>query len=303
MTAKLIGVVLAATLATGLAAEASPQTYATPEEAVADLIGALQAQDRAAVLSIFGPENEGILSTGNAVEDREIWGQFLSSAKEMTSIDVVTEDRAALVVGTDFWPFPAPLVRTEAGWSFDAEAAREEVTMRRIGRNELEAMDILRRAAEVQAAYRTVDHDGDGVMEFAASILSSPGAKDGLYWPAEDGGALSPFDDRIARANLTGYAIDGQDEEPDPWEGYYFRILQGQGPAAPGGAYSYMIGGNMVAGYAVVAYPARYGDTGIMSFMVGENGLLLEADLGEQTLETAIGIEVFNPDDTWFPVE
>ncbi len=303
MTAKALGLSLVAALATGLAAEASPQTYVTPEEAVSELIGALEARDRAAVLSIFGPENEDILLTGNAAEDREIWEQFLGLAEELTSIDVVTEDRAALVVGRDFWPFPAPLVRTEAGWNFDAEAAREEVMMRRIGRNELVAMDILQRAAEVQAAYRMVDHDGDGVMEFAASILSGPGARDGLYWPADDGGALSPFDDRIARANLTGYSIDGQDVEPDPWEGYYFHILQGQGPDAPGGAYSYMIGGNMVAGYAVVAYPARYGDTGIMSFMVGENGVLLQADLGEDTLETAVAIEVFNPDDTWFPVE
>jgi hypothetical protein len=303
MTVKLIGFALAAILATGLAAEAAPQTYDTPEAAVADLIEALEAHDRAAVLAVFGPENEDILSTGNPEEDREIWGQFLGLAQEMTSIDVVSEDRAALVVGRDFWPFPAPIVRTAAGWSFDAEAAREEVTMRRIGRNELEAIRILRRASEVQAAYRTVDHDGDGVMEYAASILSSPGAKDGLYWPAEEGGPLSPFDDRVARANLTGYAIDGQDVEPDPWEGYYFRILQGQGPDAPGGAYSYMINGNMVAGYAVVAFPARYGDTGIMSFMVGENGVLLEADLGEETLATAMGIEVFNPDETWFPVE
>jgi hypothetical protein len=303
MNAQLIGFALAATLATGLAAEAAPQTYDTPEAAVADLIEALEARDRAAVLAVFGPENEDILSTGNPEEDREIWGQFLGFAQEMTSIDIVSEDRAALVVGLDFWPFPAPIVRTEAGWSFDAEAAREEVTMRRIGRNELEAIRILRRASEVQAAYRLVDHDGDGVMEYAASILSSPGAKDGLYWPAEEGGPLSPFDDRVARANLTGYAIDGQDVEPDPWEGYYFRILQGQGPAAPGGAYSYLVNGNMVAGYAVVAFPARYGDTGIMSFMVGENGVVLEADLGEETLETAMAIEVFNPDDTWFPVE
>jgi hypothetical protein len=139
-------------------------------------------------------------------------------------------------------------------------------------------------------------------MEFASGILSSPGARDGLYWPASAGG-LSPFDDRIARANLGGFAIDGQDVEPDPWEGYYFTILQAQGPAAPGGAYSYLVNGNMIAGYAVLAVPAIYGDTGIMSFMVGENGIVYEADLGEETLTRALGITAFDPGEEWEPVE
>ncbi len=209
---------------------------------------------------------------------------------------------ATLFVGRDLWPFPAPLVRGEAGWTFDAEAAREEVLMRRIGRHELAVIEVLRRANGIQSIYRRTDHDGDGVMEFAAGILSSPGARDGLYWPASAGG-LSPFDDRIARANLGGFAIDGQDVEPDPWEGYYFTILQAQGPAAPGGAYSYLVNGNRVSGYAVLAVPAVYGDTGIMSFMVGENGIIYEADLGEDTLARALEIEVFDPGEDWEPVE
>ncbi len=139
-------------------------------------------------------------------------------------------------------------------------------------------------------------------MEFAAGILSSPGARDGLYWPVSAGG-LSPFDDRIARANLGGFVIDGQEVEPDPWEGYYFTILQSQGPAAPGGAYSYLVNGNMVSGYAVWAVPAIYGDSGIMSFMVGENGIIYEADLGEDTLARALEIETFNPDEGWARVK
>ena len=201
------------------------------------------------------------------------------------------------------WPFPAELVLSEGAWSFDAEGARDEVLMRRIGRNELAVIAIMRRAPDVQAAYRRVDHDGDGVMEFAASILSAPGARDGLYWPDEPGTEPSPFDERVARASFTGYSLDGEDLEAEPFEGYFFRILQGQGEAAPGGAYSYMVAGNMVAGHALLAVPAVYGDTGIMSFMVGEEGVVFEADLGEETLSRAAEIETFDPGEEWSAVE
>ena len=275
----------------------------TPEAAAAALGDALEAADRAAILAIFGPETEDILSTGDPEDDRELWGGFLKDMLTLTRIEKDDADRAIILVGRDLWPFPAPLVLGDDGWSFDAEAAREEVLMRRIGRDELEVIEIMRRAPEVQAIYRRTDHDGDGVMEFAASILSSPGARDGLYWPETAGGEPSPFDETIARASFTGYNLDGADVDPEPFEGYYFRVLQGQGEAAPGGAYGYMIAGNMVAGHALVAYPAVYGDTGIMSFMVGENGIVYEADLGEDTLEAALAIEVFDPLEPWSPVE
>lgn len=286
----------------GSTAMAEPRPFASPEEAVAGLVAALESRDRPAILSIFGEENLDVISTGDAAEDGEIWGDFLEGARELTRIDTASPDMATLFVGRDLWPFPAPLVRGEAGWTFDAEAAREEVLMRRIGRHELAVIDVLKRANGIQSVYRRFDHDGDGVMEFASGILSSPGARDGLYWPASAGG-LSPFDDRIARANLGGFAIDGQEVEPDPWEGYYFTILQAQGPAAPGGAYSYLVNGNMVSGYAVLAVPAIYGDTGIMSFMVGENGIVYEADLGEDTLAKALDISVFDPGAPWLPAE
>jgi hypothetical protein len=286
----------------GSAAMAEPMSFASPEEAVADLIAALEAGDRPGVVAIFGDENLDVVSTGDAAEDREIWGGFLDGARDLARIDLVSPEMATLFVGRDLWPFPAPLVRGAAGWTFDAAAAREEVLMRRIGRHELAVIEVLRRANGIQSIYRRTDHDGDGVMEFAAGILSSPGARDGLYWPTSEGG-LSPFDDRIARANLGGFAIDGQDVEPDPWEGYYFHILQAQGPTAPGGAYSYLVNGNMVSGYAVLAVPAVYGDTGVMSFMVAENGIVLEADLGEDTLAKALDISVFDPGEAWQPVE
>jgi hypothetical protein len=277
-------------------------TFASPEAAMAELVAALEARDRTTVGGIFGEENLDVVSTGDVGEDQETWSDFLGAAQELTRIDLVSPDMATVFVGRDLWPFPAPLVRGETGWTFDAEAAREEVLMRRIGRHELAVIEVLKRANGIQSIYRRFDHDGDGVMEFAAGILSGPGARDGLYWPASAGG-LSPFDDRIARASLTGFSIDGQDVEPDPWEGYYFHILQAQGPTAPGGAFSYMVNGNMIAGYAILAVPAVYGDTGIMSFMVSENGVVLEADLGEDTLSKALEIAVFDPGEAWMPVD
>jgi hypothetical protein len=290
--------------ASAVAAAAEPARFETPEAAVAALVSALEAADKAAVLGIFGPETEDILLTGDPAEDRAIWGQFLENVKTFSDLEIDEEEGyATLFAGREMWPFPADIVRTDGMWSFDAEGAREEILMRRIGQNELAVIGIMRRAGDVQRAYRMTDHDGDGVLEFAASILSSPGNRDGLYWPLEPGAPPSPFDETIAQANFTGYSVDGQDVEPEPFEGYYFRILQAQGAAAPGGAYSYMIAGNMVAGHAAVACPAVYGDSGIMSFMVGENGILYEADLGEDTLTTCRDILAFEPGEGWLPVE
>jgi hypothetical protein len=284
-------------------AVAEPARFDTPEDAVSALVAALEAADEAEVLGIFGSENADIVSTGDPKEDSELWGGFLRDALSVSRIELEADDWAVLYVGRDFWPFPAPLVLSDGTWSFDAADAREEVLARRIGRHELAVIDIMRRAGEIQAAYRRTDHDGDGVKEFAASILSSPGARDGLYWPNEPGAAPSPFDATIARASFTGYSLDGEDQDPEPFEGYYFRILQGQGEAAPGGAYGYMVAGNMVAGHALVAYPAVYDDTGIMSFMVSEGGVVYEADLGEDTLSLAAAIEVFDPGEGWSSVE
>jgi hypothetical protein len=293
---------LAVIASAGLAA-AEPARFDSPDAAVSALTAALEAGDKAEVLRIFGPEAEDIVSTGNPEEDREIWGGFLSDVQAVSRVEMEADDRAILYAGRDVWPFPAPLVLSDGAWSFDAEGAREEVLARRIGRHELAVIDIMRRAGDIQAAYRRTDHDGDGVMEFAASILSGPGQRDGLYWPDQAGTEPSPFDDTLARASFTGYSEGGEDRDPEPFEGYYFRILQGQGQSAPGGAYSYLVEGNMVAGHALVAYPAVYGDTGIMSFMVGEQGAVYEADLGEDTTSRALEIEVFNPGEAWSLVE
>jgi hypothetical protein len=289
---------LALILAAGPAA-AEPAVFESPEAAAEAVVEALEAVDREALIAVFGPENEDVVLSGDAQDDREAWSEFLRDWRVLNRI-TVEDDVATLAVGRDLWPFPAPIVRDEAGWRFDAEAAREEVLLRRIGRNELDVIDLMRGYVEAQAAYRALDPDGDGLPSFAASLLSTEGMRDGLYWPEEPDGPESPVGDFMARAAADGYSVvGGADEEPEPYLGYYYRILTRQGPAAPGGAMDYMVGDHLVAGHALIAFPAAYGDTGVMSFMVGERGVVYEADLGEDTLEAAAAIDSFDPGEGW----
>lgn len=282
---------------------AEPTAFETPDEAVAAVIAAVEAEDGPALLAVFGPEAKDILFSGDEVTDRAIWREFLASYREEHRIEVTEGGVAVLHVGRADWPFPPQIVASATGWRFDAEHAREEILARRIGLNELDVMDLLRAGVGVQQAYRAADHDGDGVLEFAAGILSSPGTRDGLYWPEEEGTEESPIGDFLARASADGYNFEGTDEAPDPYMGYYFRILQSQGPNAPGGAYDYIMGGNMVAGHAYLAYPAEYGQSGIISFMVGEAGVIYEADLGPDTEALAAAIQSFDPGQGWAKAE
>ena len=299
----LAGLLATALTGFGGAAWSEALTFATPEAATDAVINALEAQDRAALIEVFGAENEDVILSGDDADDREAWGEFLRDYRTMHRIAPDGEGRSTLYVGRDQWPFPAPLVENDGSWRFDAEAAREEVLLRRIGRNELDVIDLMRGYVRAQAAYRAEDPDGDGLPTFAASILSSPDARDGLYWVAEEGGPESPIGDFMARAAAEGFSVDGEDVDPEPYLGYYYRVLDRQGPSAPGGAMEYMIGGKMVAGHALLAVPADYGDTGIMSFMVGEAGVVYEADLGEETLDVAARITAFDPGEGWSPVE
>jgi hypothetical protein len=200
-----------------------------------------------------------------------------------------------VALGADSWPFPVPLLRDGDGWRFDAEAARAEILARRIGGNELDVIDMLEAYVEIQREYRGIDHDGDGVMEFASGILSTEGRRDGLHWPGED----SPLGDIAARASLDGVSDEGGSEAGQPLSGYFFRILTAQGEAAPGGAMSYLVNGHMVSGHAILAVPAEYGETGVHTFMVGENGVVLQGDLGPESLDVALGITAFDPGRGW----
>lgn len=281
------------------AASAQPQAFETPEAAVDAVIAAIDAGDREAIVTIFGPENEDIILTGDAERDRDNAEDFLASYNAMHRV-VVEDDTATLYIGADQWPAPIPIVLgSDGAWRFDPGAAREELAARVIGENELDVLELLRAYVRVQAAYRQIDYDGDGIMEFASTILSDAGQRNGLYWPAEPGVPESPIGEFMARAAASGYAVDGEAVEGDPYLGYYYRILTRQGDAAPGGARDYLVKGAMVAGHAILAFPSAYGETGIMSFMAGENGIVYEADLGEDTLAAAAAIEAFDPADDW----
>lgn len=299
LTALLLG---AAALALPRMAAAEAMTFQTPEAAVSALIGALDDANKDELIAIFGPESEDVILTGNDAEDREVWSEFLQNQRTLSRI-LVDGESATLEVGRSLWPFPIPLVKTPAGWEFDAETGREEVLLRRIGQNELDVIDLMAGYVQAQADYRASDPDDDGLRTFAAGVLSTPGTRDGLYWPPEPGAPESPVGDFMARASADGYSVGDEDVEADPYLGYYYRVLTGQGASAPGGAFSYMVDGHMLAGHALLAYPAAYGETGVMTFMVGENGVIYETDLGEDTLEVAGAIENFDPGEGWVPVE
>lgn len=281
------------------AAWAAPASYPSADAAVDAFVAALDAHDKAALLVVFGPESEDLIASGSPERDTEARDLFMENYAEFHELTDVDGGKKELVIGRELWPFPVLLASGDGGWSFDPEGARDEILARRIGLNELDVIDILHGAAQVQAKFRSFDHDQDGVMEFASSILSAPGERDGLYWPHEDGTPDSPLGPEIALAAADGVSVDGMEQEPVPYLGYYYRILTKQGDAAPGGAYDYMINGHMVAGYGVLAYPADPGNTGVMSFMVSENGVVYQADLGETTLETAGAIDTFNPGEGW----
>lgn len=278
---------------------AAAETYPTPQDALDAFAGALTTPGRAALLGVFGDAAADVLSTGNPVEDRLNRLELIGLLAEGYRMIREEDGTVTLALGVDGWPFPIPLARSEAGWSFDLEAGRAEIEAREIGHNELDVITLLDAYVDVQAAFRLTDHDGDGVMEFAGAIISSAEDRDGLFWP----GAGSPLGARFARAGLSGYS-DGQEDHPaEPLTGYYFQLLEAQGPNAPGGEMAYRVGGNMVAGHALLAVPAAYGETGVHSFMVAENGIILEADLGPDTLSLAAEITRYDPDAAWTPVD
>jgi hypothetical protein len=302
MTVKMHILAPVAFLLGTVAAFAEPMVYPTPEAATEAFVIALEARDRAAMLTSFGPEAEDLISSGDPDQDAEARERFLEEYGTFHQIVPAGDNRAELQIGRTLWTFPVALTQSDAGWIFDAAGARDEILARRIGMNELDVIELMHKAAAVQSAFRQVDYDGDGVMEFASSILSTPGQRDGLYWPPEEGTPESPIGAFMAQAAADGVSIDGVDQAPVPFLGYVFRILTRQGDAAPGGAYDYMVGGNMVAGHALLAYPAEPGESGVMSFMMSENGQIYEAALGEATLELAGAIDSFNPTEGWTPL-
>lgn len=287
---------------TAFAQEGGQAHYATPEAAAQALIDAAVSDEGDALKSVLGPEASE-LSSGDAVADNAEREAFVEAAIAAAGIEQEegVDDRATLVIGEDDWPFPIPLVREEQGWRFDTVAGFDEIYARRIGRNELHAIATLETYVEAQYEYASEDRTGDGARQFAKQFRSSGGQRDGLFWPVAEGEAPSPLGPLVAEAVAKGYGANPEGS-PVPFHGYFFRILHGQGANAPGGEMSYVNDERMTKGFAAVAYPAEYGNSGIMTFIVNQQGIVFEKDLGEETAALAAAMSGYDPDRSWAPV-
>jgi hypothetical protein len=272
-----------------------PKGFSTPEDAVTALVSAAQNNDTRMLLAIFGPEARELISSGDPVADRIGRERFVARYREFSRIERRNADAALLIVGTGKHPYPIPLIKEGDVWVFDTRAGKEEIINRRIGRNELGAIEVLREYVEAQHEY--ADMNGRS-GEFARKLVSSPDKHDGLYWEARQGGKESPFGPLVAAAAMEGYTVK-KGTGSAPFRGYYYRILTGQGSHAPGGARKYVVEGKMTGGFAMVAYPAKYGSSGVMTFLVNHDGIVYEKNLGRNTGKTARSLSLFDPDDTW----
>jgi hypothetical protein len=281
------------------AAAANVATFDTPRQAADALIEAADKFDVVKLAHIFGPDGDEIVFSGEFAQDRQHAANFAAEAreKESVSIDPKTNNRAFLLVGNEDWPFPVPLIKTGAKWSFDSKAGRQELIYRRIGANELDAIGICRGYVEAQHDYALEPRDGYDVNQYARRIVSTPGKQDGLAWQNPDGSWEGPIGDKIAHAIEQGYS-----NSSEPYHGYFFKVLNGQGPAAPLGEMDYLVKGVMIGGFALVAAPAQYRVTGVRTFIVSQDGVVYDKDLGLATLDEFKQMERFNPDKSWTPV-
>ncbi|MCH8055352.1 MAG: DUF2950 domain-containing protein [Deltaproteobacteria bacterium] len=292
-------------LETPFAASAKQKGFASAEEAVKAAIAAAKNNDDNEMLAIFGADAKDLISSGDAVADKTRRGRFLKAYHEKNQL-VEEGKKMVLVIGQQNWPFPIPVVKRGNGWVFDTEQGREEILNRRIGRNELSTIQIMLAVVDAQREYTMKDVDGDGLLEYAQTFRSDPGKKNGLYWETKPGEALSPLGPIVAQARSEGYTRGTGTKSGDtssPYHGYYFRLLKAQGRNAPGGAYDYVVKGNMIGGFALVAHPAEYGNSGVMSFIVNHDGVVYQKDLGENTEKSAQRISRFDPDKRWTKVK
>lgn len=279
------------------------KTFASPDEAVKAMMEALKAEDVKLLSDIFGPGSENLISSGDSVADKADRERFINLYGQKNKLEESSSSRAVLYIGNEDWPFPIPIVKKDGAWMFDTNEGREELIARRIGRNELSVIQVCLAYVDAQKEYAIRDRDGDGVPAYAQKFFSEPGKKDGLYWKAKEGNEQSPLGRLVAAAQETGYTSKKSGDKPVPYHGYYYRILKAQGKDAAGGAYDYMVKGKMIGGFALVAYPAHYGSSGIMTFIVNHSGEVYQKDLGENTEKAAQSMKLFNPDSTWKKVE
>jgi hypothetical protein len=288
-----IGLAVAAALLQGAPPE-TRQTFASPQEAAQALIDAAEHNDATALLHLFGPDGKDVFESGDPAQDKDSLAEFARSAHEKLQIeqDPTNPDRITFAVGEQDWPFPVPLIRKDGKWRLDAVGGRIEIFARRVGRDELNTMEVCRGYVEAQLEYASVDRDRNGILEYAQRILSTPGQHDGLYW-----------DDAPPSLVTKAFAVAAGAGKPEPYHGYYFRLLKSQGPEAEGGAFDYMVKGRMIGGFALVAWPAEYGASGVQTFIINHLGLLYGKDLGANTGALARQMTRFNPDKSWHPIE
>jgi hypothetical protein len=277
------------------AAAAQQKTFASAQEAVKALVAAAKNADSKELMALFGVGSKELIFSADAVADKQRHERFVKAYEEKNRL-VQQGNDMILVIGKEDWPFPIPVMKKGNSWVFDLERGREEILNRRIGQNELDVIQVSLAYVDAQREYAMKDRDKNGLLEYAQKFLSDAGKKNGLYWEAKAGEEQSPLGAFAARARSEGYKAG---DKPIPYHGYYYKILTAQGKDAPGGAYSYIVKGKMIGGFALVGYPAEYGNSGVMSFIVNHDGKVFQKDLGKNTASVAKGITVYNPDSTW----
>ena len=299
------GLVLLALMLPLGASAADEQTFAVPQDAVNALVAAATNHDTNALHAIFGPTGHKLISP-DAVQATEEYSLFVHYLTEKTQLVTNSDADVTLEIGADGWPFPIPLVKQDGRWYFDTAAGKEEILARRVGRDEMGAINVCTAYVAAQREYASQDRLGDGVLAYAQFLRSTPGIHDGLFWPTnQPGEELSPLGPLVAQARVEGYQRTATmlNDELAPYHGYYFKILTRQGKHAPGGKYNYIINGRMIAGFGLVAWPAAWGDTGVMTFIVNQQGRVYQKNLGPKTAKIAKAIATYDPDDTWTPAK
>jgi hypothetical protein len=280
-----------------IAAPTRQQSFPSPEAGVQALLDAAKNNDTKAMLQIFGPEAQSLISTGDPVSDRARRARFVQAYEEEHTLVQSGDTKAMLQIGKDAWPFPIPLVKDSTSWHFDSKEGKEELLNRRIGRNELDVIQVCLAYVDAQREYYIRNPRRVALLQYATKFMSTKGKRDGLYWETKADEPPSPLGPLLVRARGEGY--NPKAGKPTPYHGYYYKMLTGQGPKAPGGAYDYVVRGQMIGGFAMVAYPAQYGSSGIMTFIVNHEGVVYQKDLGPRTAALAKSMTKFNPDETW----
>lgn len=287
-----------------LIAAAPQKLFSSPEDALKGLVEAVKTHDKAALEQIFGPSAKDLRS-GDDVQAAAEFDEFAKHVAEKTNLVKENDSKAIIYLGNENWPFPIPLVKMNDQWFFDTDAGKEEILNRRIGEDELTAILVCRIYVKAQREYVLKDWDNDGILAYAQKLRSDPGKKNGLFWRHAPDEAVSPLGELVARARMEGYKKGKSlfKEQPVPFHGYYFKILTQQGKNAPGGKYNYIINGNMLAGFALVAFPSNWGKSGVMTFIVNQQGKVYQKNLGPDTMKIAQEMKTYGPDKTWTPVK